>query len=306
MNAPTLVIMAAGMGSRFGGLKQMTPVDKQGNFIMDYSIFDAIRAGFGKVVCVIKEEMRQDFEEKIGSRVRSHVELAYAYQSTDRIPEGFSVPEGRVKPWGTGHAVLCAAGEISGPFAVINADDFYGYEAFRAMAEFLKQPLDDSAQAMVGYRLKNTLTENGSVSRGVCETDEHGYLTSITERTRIESRPDGPAYTEDGETWVPLSPDTPVSMNMWGFRQPVLALMETMFRAFLETTVPGNPMKAEFYLPSVPNRMIETGTGTVRVLTTDTKWYGVTYKEDLPGVVEALANMAEDGTYPDSLWGIKI
>ena len=302
MNAPTLVIMAAGMGSRFGGLKQMTPVDAQGNFIMDYSIFDAVRAGFGKVVCVIKEEMRQDFEEKIGSRVRSHVELAYAYQSTDRIPEGFSVPADRVKPWGTGHAVLCAAEEISGPFAVINADDFYGYEAFRAMADFLKEPHSDREQAMVGYALKNTLTENGSVSRGVCETDEKGYLTSITERTRIESRPDGPAYTEDGETWHTLAPDTPVSMNMWGFRQPVLAQMAEMFREFLIETVPTNPLKAEFYLPALPNRLIETGTGTVRVLTTDTKWYGVTYKEDLPGVVSALAAMAAEGKYPCPLW----
>lgn len=303
MNAPTLVIMAAGMGSRFGGLKQMTPVDDRGHFIMDYSIFDAVRAGFGKVVCVIKEEMRQDFEEKIGSRVRSRVELAYAYQSLDRIPEGFSIPAGRVKPWGTGHAVLCAAPEVSGPFAVINADDFYGSEAFRAMADFLSRERPASQQAMVGYALKNTLTENGSVSRGVCDTDAQDYLTGITERTRIESLSGGPAFTEDGENWQTLSPDTVVSMNMWGFQQPVLEVMEDLFREFLVKSVPRNPMKAEFYLPSVPSRMIEAGTGSVRVLRAGAKWYGVTYKEDLPGVVTALAAMRRDGKYPEDLWG---
>jgi len=302
VNAPTLVIMAAGMGSRFGGLKQMTPVDKQGHFIMDYSIFDAIRAGFGKVVCVIKEEMRQDFEEKIGSRVRSHVELAYVYQSLDKIPAGCTVPEGRVKPWGTAHAVLCAKPEIDGPFAVINADDFYGCEAFQAMADFLRQSCDSSRQAMVGYRLENTLTENGSVSRGVCETDENGFLTGITERTRIEKLADGPAYTEDGVHWVPLTEDTVVSMNLWGFQKPVLEVMETLFAQFFAKTVPQNPQKAEFYLPLIPSHLIETGTGTVEVLQSAARWYGVTYREDLPGVIAAIEAMHAAGKYPETLW----
>ena len=302
MNAPTLVIMAAGMGSRFGGLKQMTPVDKQGHFIMDYSIFDAVRAGFGKIVCVIKEEMRQDFEEKIGSRVRDHVELAYVYQSLDKIPAGCTVPEGRVKPWGTAHAVLCAKPEIDGPFAVINADDFYGYEAFLAMADFLRQDRDSSRQAMVGYRLENTLTENGSVSRGVCETDETGFLTGITERTRIEKTAEGPAYTEDGETWVPLTENTVVSMNLWGFQKSVLEVMETLFLQFFAKTVPQNPLKAEFYLPLIPAHLIGTGSGTVEVLQSAARWYGVTYREDLPGVVAAIEAMQDAGKYPRQLW----
>ena len=303
MQKPTLVIMAAGMGSRFGGLKQMTPVDEQGHFIMDYSIYDAIRAGFGKVVCVIKEEMREQFDALIGQRVRGHVELAYAYQSLDRIPAGYSIPEGRVKPWGTTHAVLCAAHEIDGPFAVINADDFYGYEAFQAMADFLAVERPAGQQAMVGYALSNTLTENGSVSRGVCQVDKDGLLTAITERTTIEKRPDGAAFTEDGgATWTALSGDTVVSMNLWGFQRPVLERMEQMFRTFLTETVPGNPLKAEFYLPLLPDAMIADGSGSVQVLTSDAKWYGVTYKEDLPGVVASIAALKASGMYPERLW----
>ena len=303
MNTPTLVIMAAGMGSRFGGLKQMTAIDRQGHFIMDYSIYDAIRAGFGKVVCVIKEEMREQFEALIGQRVRGHVELAYAYQSLDRIPDGFTIPQGRVKPWGTAHAVLCAAGEVDGPFAVINADDFYGYEAFKAMADFLRADRPANQQAMVGYALENTLTENGSVSRGVCQVDDRGLLTAITERTTIEKRPDGAAFTEDGgATYTHLDADTVVSMNLWGFQRPVLERMEQMFRQFLANTVPTNPMKAEFYLPLLPDTMIAEGSGSVQVLTSDARWYGVTYKEDLPGVVDAIAAMKAAGQYPDRLW----
>lgn len=303
MQKPTLVIMAAGMGSRFGGLKQMTPVDEQGHFIMDYSIFDAVRAGFGKVVCVIKEEMHDQFDALIGQRVRGHVELAYAYQSLDRIPYGCTIPEGRVKPWGTGHAVLCAAHEIDGPFAVINADDFYGYEAFKTMADFLSAPQPADRLAMVGYALENTLTENGSVSRGVCEVDAKGLLTAITERTTIEKRPDGAAFTEDGgQTWTALTGDTVVSMNLWGFQRPVLDRMARMFRTFLTDTVPNNPLKAEFYLPLLPNAMIAEGSGSVQVLTSDAKWYGVTYKEDLPGVVASIATLKDSGKYPEQLW----
>lgn len=302
MQKPTLVIMAAGMGSRFGGLKQMTPVDEQGHFIMDFSIYDAFRAGFGKVVCIIKEEMRDDFEEKIGKRVRPHGQLVYAFQNLDMLPEGFSIPEGRVKPWGTSHAVLCAAKELDGPFAVINADDFYGYEAFEAIANFLKQDRPDTEHAMVGYALSNTLTEHGSVSRGVCEIDDKGYLVSVTERLRIEKTPNGPAYTEDGETFVPLAADSVASMNLWGFQKSVLARMETNFVDFLRNVVPTNPMKAEYLLPHLPAGMIKDGTGTVQVLTSDARWFGVTYQEDLPGVVAAIRAMKDAGKYPENLW----
>lgn len=303
MHSPTLVIMAAGMGSRFGGLKQMTPVDPEGHIIMDYSIFDAIRAGFGSVVCVIKEEMRQDFDRMIGDRIRQHISLRYAYQSLDRVPEGFFVPEGRVKPWGTAHAVLCAAPEIDGPFAVINADDFYGRDAFAAIGSFLQTPHQEGQQAMVGYQLQNTLTENGFVSRGVCQVSDSGYLTGITERTHIEQRPGGAAYTEDGgATFTDLSGDTVVSMNLWGFQPSVLCRMETQFAQFLREELPKNPQKAEFYLPIIPSRLIETGEGSVQVLRSHAKWYGVTYREDLPGVLSAIFDMKQQGQYPKYLW----
>jgi len=305
MKAPTLVILAAGMGSRFGGMKQMTPVDPQGNFIMDYSIYDAHRAGFGKVVCVIKEEMREDFEALVGGRVRAHVELAYSYQSLDRmLPEGFTVPEGRVKPWGTTHAVMCAVDELDGPFAIINADDFYGSEAFKALADFLKQEHTATQHAMVGYNLENTVTDHGSVSRGVCQVDGNGFLSGVVERTTIEKRPNGAAYTEDGgKTWIDLPAGTVVSMNMWGFQRPALDLMIDMFKDFLANNLPANPMKAEYFLPLVSDRMINTGSGTIEVLNTDAKWYGMTYKEDLQGVMDAIADMKKAGAYPESLWG---
>ncbi len=302
MKKPTLVIMAAGMGSRFGGLKQMTPVDDQGHFIMDFSIYDAFRAGFGKVVCIIKEEMQEDFEEKIGKRVRPHGELVYAFQNLNMLPEGFSIPEGRVKPWGTSHAVLCAAKEIDGPFAVINADDFYGYEAFQTIADFLKEDRPQSEHAMVGYALVNTLTEHGSVSRGVCEVDEQGYLLSVTERLRIEKTPHGPAYTEDGETFVPLADDAVASMNLWGFQRSVLPRLDAGFVDFLQHKVPENPLKAEYLLPHLPTGMIAEGTGTIKVLTSDARWFGVTYQEDLPGVVAAIRAMKDAGKYPENLW----
>jgi len=302
MQKPTLVIMAAGMGSRFGGLKQMTPVDPQGHFIMDYSIYDAIRAGFGKVVCVIKEELREAFEEKIGSRVRPFTELVYVYQQLDKLPEGCEVPAGRTKPWGTAHAVLCAAPEIEGPFAVINADDFYGQEAFAVIAAFLRQPRSQTEHAMVGYALEKTLTENGSVSRGQCMVDERGYLTSITERTKIIKTADGAAYTEDEQTYTPLPLDTVVSMNLWGFQSSILTRMQTQFRQFLQQKVPENPMKAEFYLPMVSEQLLQEQAGTIEVLRSGAQWYGVTYKEDLPSVVAAIAAMRESGQYPAELW----
>ena len=300
MPKPTLVIMAAGMGSRFGGLKQMTPVDDGGHFIMDYSIYDAIRAGFGKIVCVIKEEMSRDFEDRFGSHIRPHVPLSCAYQSLDQLPEGFSVPAGRTKPWGTGQAVLCAAGEIDGPFAVINADDYYGREAMEAIGAFLSQPRPGTKHAMVGYPLSSTLTESGYVSRGVCQVDGDGHLVGITERTHIESRADGPAYTEDGETYVHLPPDTVVSMNLWGFQRDILDLFRDQFTVFLRGD--HGPLKGEFFLPTVPSRLIAEGRGTVSVLPAKSRWYGVTYQEDLPAVKAAFAAMVREGKYPGKPW----
>jgi len=302
-NKPTLVIMAAGMGSRFGGNKQIAPVDDAGHIIIDFSIYDAIRAGFGRVVCVIKPGMEADFGKAIGDAIAGHVDLRYAYQTLDAVPAGFAVPEGRQKPWGTGHAVLCALDQVEGPFAVINADDFYGADAFRAAGEFLAADGDSDEHAMVGYSIENTLTENGTVSRGVC-AGKDGYLTDITERTVIEPRPGGAAFTEDGgATWTFIPAGTPVSMNLWAFRRGVLEAFPRMFRDFLRDTVPANPLKAEFYLPNVPKAMIAAGTGRVRLLNTRERWYGMTYREDAETVRAAIAGMKAKGIYPERLWG---
>ena len=302
MKKPTLVIMAAGMGSRFGGLKQMTPVDEQGHFMMDFSIFDAIRAGFGKVVCVIKEEMEQTFDEIIGTRIRPHIELVYAHQKLTNIPEGRSIPEGRTKPWGTGHATLSAAPYVDGPFAVINADDFYGREAYEVMGKFLSSDRKATEHAMVGYALENTLTENGSVSRGVCSVDETGHLTGVEERLKIVRREDGTMadMTEAGDVVLPSG--TTVSLNFWGFQAEVLPKLDAMFDSFMENAVPRNPLKAEFYLPGIADTLLRTGEGTVDVLQCPARWYGVTYQEDLPGVKATIARMKAEGLYPEELW----
>ena len=303
MNKPTLVIMAAGMGSRFGGCKQITPVDDAGHIIIDYSIFDAMRAGFGRVICVIKPEMEADFRAAIGDRIAARVDLRYAYQTLDRLPEGFSVPEGRTKPWGTAHAAMCALDQVEGPFAVINADDFYGRGALAAAGAFLAAAGDPDEHAMVGYRVENTLTENGSVSRGVCAADAEGYLVDIVERLRIESREGRAAYTEDGgETWTAIPDGTPVSMNLWAFRPGVVPAFGEGFRAFLTDTVPGNPLKADYYLPYVPKALIASGRARVRVLPTDERWYGMTYREDIDAVRAAIADMKRRGVYPERLW----
>ena len=300
---PTLIIMAAGMGSRFGGNKQIAPVDDAGHIIIDFSIYDAIRAGFGKVVCVIKPEMEADFRRAIGDNIARHVELKYAYQVLDAIPAGFTVPEGRTKPWGTGHATLCALKEVDGPFAVINADDFYGRDAFAAAARFLLEEGDPNEHAMVGYNIENTLTENGSVSRGVCQGDASGYLTDITERTTIEPREGGAAFTEDGgATWTFIPAGTLVSMNLWAFREGVIPAFGRLFEDFLRNTVPGNPAKAEFYLPNVPKTLIAEGRGRVRLLNTSERWYGMTYREDAEKVRAAIAGMKAKGLYPEKLW----
>ena len=304
MKKTILVVMAAGMGSRYGGLKQIDPVGKNGEIIMDFSIYDALQAGFSKVVFIIKEELLGDFKSVVGDRVSKYIPVEYVFQKLTDLPDGFTVPEGRVKPWGTGHAVLTAREKIDAPFVVINADDFYGGEAFKKIGEFLQNTEDGEKAhwAMVGYHLKNTLTENGHVARGVC-VEKDGVLDTVVERTRIEKRENGPAFTEDGgETWNPLDPDTIVSMNLWGFTPGFVEKLQKGFEEFLKNTMPKNPMTAEYFLPFEVNDQIRAGNADVCVLRSADKWYGVTYKEDKPVVMKALADMMADGTYPDPLW----
>ncbi len=300
MSKPVLVIMAAGMGSRYGGLKQIDTIDAQGHIIMDFSIYDAKLAGFEKVVFIIKEENLDVFKEVIGNRVAEKMEVSYVFQDLTNLPEGYALPEGRVKPWGTGHAVLSAIDAIDGPFAVINADDYYGREAFQKIYDFLASHEDDDKYryAMVGYVLENTLTDHGHVARGVCVTDENNFLTGINERTKIAKRDGGAAYTEDDETWVPLPLDCTVSMNMWGFSKSLLMELKAQFPAFLDEGLASNPMKCEYFLPTVVNNLIDADRATVTVLTSADKWYGVTYKEDKEVVVEAIRKMEESGKYP--------
>ena len=306
MNKPILVVMAAGMGSRYGGLKQMDPVGNHGQLILDYSIYDARRAGFETVVFVIKRELEEAFRAAIGGRLSRCMEVKYAYQELSDLPSGFSVPEGRVKPWGTAHAVLAARHLVDGPFAVVNADDCYGPEGFQALFRYLESHPDRPGcyeYAMVGYRLGNTVTEHGYVSRGVCEEDGDHFLTRVTERTRIEK--DGPdaRFTEDGgATWLPLSGDTIVSMNLWGFTRSFLDEAWARFPAFLDRTLEENPLKGEFYLPGVVTQLLDEGKARVKVLRSGDRWYGVTYKEDKPAVVKAIAGMTAAGLYPDRLW----
>ena len=304
MNAPTLVIMAAGMGSRYGGLKQIDPVDNYGNKIIDFSIYDAVRAGFKKVIFIIKKENLQDFKTCIGDIVKDHIEVEYVFQELTNIPEGFSVPEGRVKPWGTAHAVLSCIDSVDGPFAVINADDFYGKEAFAKIHDYLTSTKDDEKYryAMVGYKLINTLTENGSVSRGVCSTDENGYLSDIEEKTKIIKTETGAAYTDNDTDYVDIAGDTIVSMNMWGFSKSFLGELKNAFKKFMENDVEGNPLKAECYLPFVVDDLIKADKATVKVLTSSDKWFGVTYKEDKPFVVESIQGLKDKGVYPEKLW----
>ena len=302
MRNPTLVIMAAGMGSRFGGPKQTTPVDEAGHFILHYSLFDAFRAGFRKVVFIVKPGMEAEFAEALGSGVQEHFDVRFAPQALDALPEGYAVPAERQKPWGTAHAVLCAAGEIDGPFAVINADDYYGVHAFQALYDFLAADRPESEYAMVGFRLKNTVTEHGSVARGVCEVED-GLLRGVTERTKIVKRGDDAAFTEDdGETWTELSGETLVSMNFWGFTPLYLYELAKRFPAFLENEVPRNPLKSEYFVPSVVNAQLQEGSAAITVLDTPDAWHGVTYPEDLPGVKAALKALTDAGTYPENFW----
>ena len=300
MKKPVLVIMAAGMGSRYGGLKQIDPIDSDGHIIIDFSIYDAVRAGFEKVIFIIKRENEQIFRETIGKRAEGLMEVAYVFQELENIPDGFTVPEGRIKPWGTGHAVLSCIDILNGPFAVINADDYYGPEAFKMIYDYLTTHEDDSRYryTMVGYRLGNTLTENGHVSRGVCTVDSKGYLTGICERTYIVMTPDGAAYSEDdGQTLIPISPDERVSMNMWGFSASFMAELKKQLSDFLTNEMPKNPLKAEYFLPSVVSSLLADNKATVQVLHSNDKWYGVTYKEDKATVVAAIAALKQRGIY---------
>lgn len=305
MKKPVLVIMAAGMGSRYGGLKQMDPVDDNGHIIMDFSIYDAMRAGFEKVVFIIKKENEALFKECVGDRVAQRMQVEYVFQDIHNLPEGYSVPEGREKPWGTGHAVLSCLSVVDGPFAVINADDYYGKEAFQIIYDFLTSHQDNEKYqyTMVGYYLKNTLTENGHVARGICTANAEGKLTGITERTRIEKHADGPAYTEDdGKTWTKLPENTIVSMNMWGFTAGILRELNDRFACFLERNLPKNPLKCEYFLPFVVDELLKEDKAEVTVLKSPDRWYGVTYKEDKPVVVEAIKAMKAAGLYPAGDW----
>lgn len=302
---PVLVIMAAGMGSRYGGLKQIDPMDEFGNIMMDFSIFDAKQAGFTKVIFIIKRAMEKEFKAQIGDRISRWMEVEYVYQELDLLPPGFFVPEGRVKPWGTAHAVLCCKPLIRGSFAVINADDFYGKEAFSMIYNQLTQSQDGERYqySMVGYQLCNTLTENGHVARGVCSVDSSGHLEDICERTRIERHGSAVEYTEDeGASWKPLPEDGIVSMNMWGFTESILGELESRFGAFLEMNLPVNPLKCEYFLPFVVDELLKEGKAEVTVKTSVDRWYGVTYKEDKAMVADAIRAMKDKGLYPNRLW----
>ena len=304
MKKPVLVIMAAGMGSRYGGLKQIDPIDSDGHIIIDFSIYDAVRAGFEKVIFIIKRENEQIFRETIGKRAEGLMEVAYVFQELENIPEGFSLPEGRIKPWGTGHAVLSCMDIIDGPFAVINADDYYGPEAFKMIYDYLISHEDDSKYryTMVGYRLGNTLTENGYVSRGVCTVDADGYLTGICERTYIVMTPEGAAYSEDdGKTLIPISPDERVSMNMWGIPASFLDELEKGFPRFLDSLKEGD-VKSEYLLPRIIDDLVQSGRARVTVLDTPDKWFGVTYKEDKQAVVDAVRKLIDAGVYKEKLY----
>ena len=307
MNKPVLVVMAAGMGSRYGGLKQLDPVDDAGHIIIDYSLYDAHRAGFDTVVFVIKPEIEEAFREGIGNRIAKNMEVRYVFQRPDDLPEGYSVPEGRTKPWGTAQAVLAARDVVDGPFAVINADDYYGPEGFQVIFDYLKNHPDSGEMyeyAMVGYLLQNTVTENGSVARGVCTETASGYLHSVVERTKIVKGELNPKYTEDdGATWHDLSCDDIVSMNLWGFQKSYMKEAWEGFPAFLDKALVENPLKGEYFLPTVVSNLLSAHKARVKVLRSNDRWYGVTYKEDKPTVVAALKEMREKGLYPEQLWG---
>lgn len=305
MEKPVLVVMAAGMGSRYGGLKQMDPMDDYGHVILDFSVYDAMLAGFEKVIFIIKKENEALFRERIGDRMSRKIQVEYVYQELSDLPEGFTVPEGREKPFGTGHAVLCCKDKVHGPFAVINADDFYGRGAFRMIYDYLlnREEKDMYQFAMVGYLLENTLTENGHVSRGVCQVDGQGNLMDIQERTRIEKHGDQAEYTEDeGKSWSVLPKGTVVSMNMWGFSAGMMEELKKRFPTFLQENLDKNPLKCEFFLPFAVEEIMEEGKAKVQVLESKDRWYGVTYPEDKGTVMQAISDFKQRGIYPLQLW----
>ena len=301
---PTLLLLAAGMGSRYGGLKQLDGLGPNGETIMDYSIYDAIKAGFGKSVFVIRKDFEQEFREKILSKYEGHIPAELVFQSLDALPEGFTPPEGRVKPWGTNHAVMMAANAIKEPFCVINCDDFYNRDAYMVMGKFLASLPDDSTNtyAMVGFRVGNTLSENGTVARGICSKDEKGNLTTVVERTEI-MRVNGPiCYKDEQGEWIPVEDNTPVSMNMWGFTPDYFKHSEAYFKEFLSDPKNMENLKAEFFIPLMVNKLINENTASVKVLDTTSKWFGVTYSADRPSVVEKIQTLVNEGVYPNRLF----
>ena len=302
MASPVLLIMAAGMGSRYGGLKQMDPIGPNGELILDYSLFDAKQAGFERAIIIIKRENEADFHEVLGQRISKHMNISYAYQELTDLPNGFKAPTNRVKPFGTGHAVLSARSLVDAPFCVINADDFYGREAFKLCFEHLNKVEKANDYMMVGYRLKNTLSETGFVARGVCSVDSENKLTDLVERTHIISTVDGPLMSDDLIHYTRLDPDSVVSMNMWGFPLQTMKRIEDNFQDFLLHDLVNNPLKAEYFLPSVVNKEINDGNAIVSVLTTGEKWHGVTYREDKENVCREIARMTETKIYPSPLW----
>ncbi len=302
MKKPILVVLAAGMGSRYGGLKQIDPVGQSGEKIIDYSVYDAIDAGFERVVFIINHKIEKDFKELVGAEIEKHAEVRYAFQELTDLPAGVTIPADRQKPWGTSHAVYAARDLLDAPFAVINADDFYGREAYHQIYQFLTETVErEDEYCMIGYLVKNTVTDKGSVSRGVCETKD-GYLTAIVERTKIESRKDGIVYIEDDQAY-PLADDTVVSMNLFGFKPSIVREIQNRIVGYLNEKLPANPLKCEYFLPATVDSLLKEGKATVKVLPTREKWYGVTYHEDKAEVVAALKALAEQGKYPKSLWG---
>jgi hypothetical protein len=297
-----LVVLAAGMGSRFGGLKQVAAVDPAGHALIDYAVYDALRAGFGRIVVVVTPALEAEFHERIGRRLARRAEVVYAHQILDALPEGCVVPEGRTKPWGTAHAVLSAADRITGPFATINADDFYGATAFGRAAAFLRDTAAPDRHALVAYELRNTLSGHGEVSRGVCAGDGAGHLATITEHTRIGWGADGQVLSTTPDGVVALDPAAPVSLNLWAFHPAALDEFRDRFPEFLREAAAADPLKAEFYLPAVPDGLVRSGRATVDLLATPDRWYGVTYADDLPEVKAAIARLGAAGTYPDHLW----
>lgn len=305
MTKPTLVVMAAGLGSRYGGLKQIDPIGPNGESIIDYSIYDAVKAGFGKVVFIIKEELKDIFYETIGNRIEKQIETIYVFQKLDDVPAGFVVPNDRKKPWGTAHAVMSCRNCVDAPFAVINSDDYYGTESFKVLFQYLSNEGSKNGLnqcSMVGFIVENTLSDNGHVARGICTVDTDGYLKEIHERTRIEKFEEVTKYTEDGENWVVIPKGSIVSMNAWGFTPDILKELETRFPQFLESSK-DNILKAEYFLPEVVGGILAEKKASCKVLTSKDRWYGVTYQEDKPFVKRAISNLIQKGIYPEKLWG---